>query len=81
MAIQSYIIMPIFRVTVITTKICCGQRIDKGLSVDVQTYTYANPIFSPEKEKVAQAFLFQRGVDLKKMNALNGGFLKATRIG
>ena len=53
--------MPIFRVTVITTKICCGQRIDKGLSVDVQTYTYANPIFSPEKEKVAQAFLFRLG--------------------
>lgn len=58
--------MPIFRITVITTRIGNGQRIDKGLYVDVQTYGYANPITS-EKELVANAFLYQRGVDLVKL--------------
>lgn len=72
--------MPIFRVTVTATKVSSGQRIDKGLYVDVQTYTYSNPIFT-DKERVANAFLYQRGVDLKKLGALNGAYLKAEKIG
>ncbi len=72
--------MPIYRITVISTRISNGQRIDKGLYVDIQTYSYANPIYN-EKEKVANAFLYQRGVDLKKMGALNGSCLNAIRIG
>ena len=72
--------MPIFRITVTTTRISNGQRIDKGLYVDIQTYSFANPIYN-EKEKVANAFLYQRGVDLEKLGALNGGYLSAKRIG
>jgi len=72
--------MPIYRVTVTTTRVYNGQRIDRGLYVDVQTYGYGNPI-TCEKEKVANAFLYQRGVDLKKMGALNCACLKATKIG
>lgn len=72
--------MPIYRVTVKSTKVGGGQRIDKGLYVDVQTYYYSNPVIS-EKEKVAQAFLSQRCVDLKKLGALNTACLEATKIG
>lgn len=72
--------MPIYRITVTTTRISNGQRIDRGLYVDIQTYSFGNPIYN-EKEKVANAFLYQRGVDLKKMGALNGACLSATRIG
>lgn len=72
--------MPIFRITVTTTKISNGQRIDKGLYVDIQTYGFANPIYN-EKELVANAFLYQRGVDLKKLGALNGAYLNAKKIG
>lgn len=72
--------MPIYRITVTTTKVSSGQRIDKGLYVDVQTYGFTNPIIA-EKERVANAFLFQRGVDLKKLGALNTVYLKATKIG
>lgn len=72
--------MPIYRITVTTTKVTCGQRIDKGLYVDLQTNSFSNPIYN-EKEKVAQAFLYQRGVDIKKIGALSGAYLTATRIG
>ncbi len=72
--------MPIFRITVISTRISNGQRIDKGLYVDVQTYGYSNPIYN-EKELVANAFLYQRGVDIKKLGALNTACLSAKRIG
>lgn len=72
--------MPIYRITATSTRISNGQRIDKGLFVDIQTYGYANPIYN-EPEKVANAFLYQRGVDLKKLGALNTACLTATKIG
>lgn len=72
--------MPIYRVTVTVTKTSAGQRIDKGLSVDIQTNSFANPIYN-NKEEVANAFLYQRNVDLKKLGALSASCLKATRIG
>ena len=71
--------MPIWRITVTTTRWSCGQRIDKGLYVDVQTSSYANPIYN-DQDIVANAFL-AKGVDIKRMNALNGSCLKVTRIG
>lgn len=71
--------MPIWRITVTTTRCSCGQRIDKGLSVDIQTFSYANPIYNAQNI-IANAFL-AKGVDIKNMNALNASCLKATRIG
>jgi len=71
--------MPIYRITAITTKITNGQRLDKGLTVDIQTNGYGNPIYN-EPEKVAYAFLV-RGVDLKKMGALNSACLTAKLLG
>ena len=72
--------MPIFRITVTSSKVSNGQRIDKGLYVDIQTYSFANPIYN-EKELVKNAFLYQRGVDLEKLGALNAACLSAKRIG
>ena len=72
--------MPIFRITATSTRIANGQRLDRGLSVDIQTNSLANPIYN-EKDKVANAFLYQRGVDLVKLGALNTACLSATRIG
>lgn len=72
--------MPIFRITVTSTRVSGNQRIDRGLYVDVQTNSFANPITSC-KEQVANAFLFQRGVDIKKLGALNTSCLNAKRIG
>lgn len=72
--------MPIYRITVTTTRMSGNQRIDRGLFVDIQTNSFANPI-SSNKEQVANAFLYQRGVDIKKMGALNTSCLHAKRIG
>ena len=72
--------MPIYRITVTTTRTAGNQRIYKGLYVDIQTNSFANPVTS-NKEQVANAFLYQRGVDIKKMGALNTSCLNAKRIG
>ena len=72
--------MPIYRLTVKTMKVSNGQRIDKGLYVDIQTNNFFNPIVS-SRDQIQTAFLIQRGVDLKAMGALNGVYLKATRLG
>lgn len=72
--------MPIFRIIAISTRVANGQRLDKGLYVDIQTYSFANPIYNSQ-EQVANAFLYQRGVDLKKLGALNTSCLTYSRIG
>lgn len=72
--------MPIYRITAISTRVSNGQRLDKGLYVDIQTYSFGNPIYN-EPEKVANAFLYQRCVDLKKLGALSTVCLTAKRIG
>ncbi|MDE7377920.1 MAG: hypothetical protein K2N13_03040 [Paraprevotella sp.] len=71
--------MPIWRITVTVTRCSKGQRIDKGLSVDIQTFSHANPIYNAA-DAVANAFL-AKGVDIKRMNALNSSCLKAVKIG
>lgn len=72
--------MPIFRITATVTRWGGGQCLDKGLYVDLQTNSFANPITN-NKEQVANAFLYQRGVDIKKIGALNTSCLSAKRIG
>lgn len=72
--------MAIFRITVKTTRVGSGQRVDKGLYVDLQTYSHANPIYN-NKEQIAQAFLLQRGVDVKKLGILNSACLDVKKIG
>lgn len=71
--------MPIWRITATTSRWSCGQRIEKGLFVDIQTPSFANPIYN-NQDIVANAFL-AKGVDIKKMGVLNESCLKATRIG
>lgn len=72
--------MAIFRITVKTTRVGNGQRVDKGLYVDLQTYNNVNPIYN-NKEQIAQAFLYQRGVDVKKLGVLNSACLDIKRLG
>ena len=73
--------MPLYRVTVKQMKVSGGQRIEKGMSVDVVTNSIQNPLCSSsEKHKVADAFMRIYGIDMDKIGALNMIYLDAKRV-
>lgn len=72
--------MPLYRITVKQTKLTNGQRIEKGMSVDVVSNNLSNPIVS-DKNAVASAFMRLYGVDINKVGALNTAYLETERIG
>lgn len=73
--------MPLFRVTVKQMKFSNGQRIEKGMSVDVVTNSILNPLHTNNGEEVASAFYRIYGVDMRKLGALNTVYLNVERIG
>lgn len=72
--------MPLYRITVKTSKLISGQRIERGMSVDVVSNSFSNPVIS-DKSAVANAFYRYYGVDLQGMGALSTAYLETERIG
>ena len=72
--------MPLFRISVKQPKITGGQRIEKGMSVDVVTNSMSNPVVTNGGQPVVEAFMRIYGVDIKKMGALNMVYLDCQRI-
>ena len=70
----------IYRVTVKQSRVTSGQRIEKGMSVDVVTNSTSNPIIA-NKAEVAAAFMRIYGIDINKVGALSTAYLDAVRIG
>ena len=73
--------MPIFRITVKQMKNVNGIRIEKGMSVDVVSSSFSNPISTNGGQCVNDAFLRIYGIDLKKVGALNQSYLESEQIG
>ena len=73
--------MPLFRVTVKTAKNNNGIRIERGMSVDVVSNTFSNPLTTNGGQAVADAFIRIYGVDLKKLGALSTAYLDVQKIG
>ena len=73
--------MPLFRVTVKQQKVSNGERIERGMSVDVVSNSFSNPVSTNGGQPVQDAFMRIYGVDLKKMGALNMVYLDVQRIG
>ena len=73
--------MPLFRVTVKTSKNTNGVRIERGMSVDVVSNSMSNPVSTNGDQPVADAFMRIYGVDIKKVGALNMSYLDVERIG
>ena len=71
----------LYRVTVKSSKLTNGVRIDKGMSVDVVTNSTSNPVLINGGKEVADAFMRIYGVDLKKAGALSMAWLDVERIG
>ena len=72
--------MPLYRVTVKQPKLTNGQRIERGMSVDVVTKSISNPVSTNGGQSVNDAFMRIYGIDLKQLGALNMVYLDVTRI-
>lgn len=72
--------MPLYRVTVKQPKLTNGQRIERGMSVDVVTNSLSNPVSTNGGQSVNDAFMRIYGIDLKQLGALNMVYLDVTRI-
>ena len=73
--------MPQYRITVKQMKNANGVRIEKGMSVDVVTSSFSNPLLTNGGQSVADAFMRIYGIDIKKAGALNTSFLDVVKVG
>ena len=73
--------MPLFRVTVKQSKLSGGERIERGMQVDVVTNSMSNPLTVNGGQAIADAFMRIYGVDMKRLGALSTVYLNVDRIG
>ena len=73
--------MPLFRVTVKQRVNCNGVRLEPGMSVDVVSNSFSDPVHTNGGQSVIDAIMRIYGVDVKKAGALNGVYLKVDRLG
>lgn len=71
----------LYRITVKTPKNTNGVRIERGMSVDVVTNSFGDPVSTNGGQVVADAFMRIYGIDIKKAGALNRAWLDIERIG
>ena len=72
--------MPLFRVTVKNVVNSNGVYLTPGMSVNVNTSSFANPVTTNGGQAVADAFMRIYGVDLRRANALTTSRLNVERI-
>ena len=73
--------MPLFRITVKQSKNSNGIRIEKGMSVEVVSNSFSNPVTTNGGQTVVDAFYRIYGIDIKKAGALSQVYLDVERIG
>lgn len=74
--------MPIYQITVKNGKTINGEHLEPGMSVQVVTNSFSNPVCDFDgKKKISEAFMRQYGIDLNKFNALTTAWLEVVKIG
>lgn len=73
--------MPLFRVTVKQRVNSNGVRLEPGMSVDVVSNSFSDPVHTNGGQSVIDAFMRIYGIDVKKAGALNGVYLKVDKMG
>ena len=73
--------MPLYKIVVKTRVNTNGVRLEPGMSVDLVTNSYSDPVHTNGGQCVVDAFKRIYGVDIKRAGALNGVYLKVIRIG
>jgi len=71
----------VYRITVKSSKLTSGIRVERGMSVDVVTNNITNPVTTNGGQAVADAFMRIYGIDIRKAGALNMVYLDVQRIG
>ena len=72
--------MSLFKITVKTAKNSNGVRLEKGMSVDVVSNSFNNPVTTNGGQVVVDAFQRIYGIDIKKAGALSTVYLDVQRI-
>ena len=70
----------LYRITVKSPKNTNGVRIERGMSVDVVTNSFGDPVSTNGGQVVADAFMRIYGIDIKKAGALSRAWLDVERI-
>ena len=78
---KKYSTMAIFRVTVKRRKNANGVLLEPGMSVDVVTQSFSNPVSTNGGQAVADAFMRVYGIDMKRLGALSTVYLDVVRVG
>ena len=73
--------MPVYRITVKTRVVTNGIRLEPGMSVEVVSNSFIDPVHTNGGQAVADAFMRIYGIDIKRAGALNSVFLNVDRIG
>lgn len=73
--------MPLFRVTVKNSVNCNGLRLEAGMSVDVMSQSFNDPLHTNGGQSVVDAFMRIYGIDLKRSGLLSGVYMNVERIG
>lgn len=58
-----------------------GIRLEPGMSVEVVSQSFSDPVHTNGGQQLANAFMRINGVDIKRAGALNGVYLQVDRIG
>lgn len=72
--------MPRFKITTKQRKMSNGITIEPGMSVEVVTSSFSNPVSTNGGQAVVDAFMRIYGVDIKKAGALNTVWLDVKQI-
>ncbi len=71
----------VYRVTVKSSKLTSGIRVERGMNVDVVTNNITNPVTTNGGQAVADAFMRIYGIDIRRAGALSMAYLDVQRIG
>jgi hypothetical protein len=74
-------LMPRFRITTRRLKVTNGVRVEPGMSVDVVTDSFSNPVATNGGQVVADAFFRLYGIDIRRAGCMNSVDLEVERVG
>lgn len=73
--------MPRFRITTKRMTQFNGIRIEPGMSVEVITNSFSNPLLTNGGQPVADAFMRIYGIDIRRAGIMSQSFLDVQQIG
>lgn len=75
------LLMPKFRITTKQRLQSNGVRIEPGMTVEIVTQSFSNPVCTNGGQPVADAFMRIYGIDIRRAGALSMSYLNVERIG